>query len=102
MSTSDCSDSLEDSDISDCDSMYFFSDDEYISNEDNDNDDDDEYHSDSDEWWDVKTYKDLLKLNIDFILGIIQSTPYHFAPLHLDSQLLKDELQGSRPIVEIF
>jgi hypothetical protein len=43
-------------------------------------------------WYQVKTYDDLLKLNIEFINGKIERTPYHWGPLHTSSQQLIDNL----------
>ena len=43
-------------------------------------------------WYQVKTYDDLLKLNIEFINGKIEWTPYHCGPLHTLSLQLIDNL----------
>jgi hypothetical protein len=34
-----------------------------------------------DRWYQVETYNDLLKLNIEYISGKLKMTPYHFGPL---------------------
>ena len=44
------------------------------------------------EFFTVKTYKELLEVNKKFIRGEIEETPYHYGPLEADSQTLKDDL----------
>lgn len=64
-------------------------------------------------WYQVQTYNDLLKLNIEFIEGKICVTPYHFGPLiveGLDSILISNlvklhvygilSVEGQEPICE--
>jgi hypothetical protein len=73
-------------------SIYQYSNDEDDLSHSSDGAEEEEEGEGYDEWSDANTYIDLLRLNIDFIDGKTEGTPYHHAPLHIDSQLLKSEL----------
>src|SRR5690606_27389246 len=49
-------------------------------------------NNDWDEWNNLKTYDDVLRMNIKYLKGIINYTPYHLGPLDDSHKYLADNL----------